>query len=156
MTDKELETKALEIATSCHRGQTRRDGKTSYIEHPISVADKLRKNGESSEVIAVGYLHDCGEDCGLTSEELRQEGFPEDVIEAFEAMTHKDGDSYVDYLKIVNQNEIAMKVKKQDILHNMSDGPTERQIVKYSLALLFLYGDSDINKDVLERRLSKY
>lgn len=127
---------AQEIASRAHRGQTRKDRLTPYITHPAAVADKLA--GESSSVIAAAWLHDVMEDSSETAETLRDAGMPDDVIHAVEVLTKAAGVSYEEYLCGVRQNWIARKVKVADMLHNLSDAPTNRQIIKYAKGLLIL------------------
>ena len=127
---------AASLATIAHKDQFRRDGKTPYLNHPIAVADKL--TSESDEVIAVAFLHDAAEDAGMTEGDFRVAGLRQTVIEAIQTLTHKDGESYEDYLKRVKANPIALKVKIADMLHNLSDQPTKNQIIKYSKGLLYL------------------
>jgi len=40
----------------------------------------------------------------------------------------------------VKENEIARKVKVADMLHNLSDEPTKKQILKYAQGLVALLG----------------
>jgi len=127
---------ARQIASRAHSGQQRRDGWTPYINHPVAVAAKLA--GESSVVIATALLHDVLEDTAETAESLRAAGIPESVVHAVEVLTKTDGVAYDDYLRGVRQNWIARKVKVADMLHNLSDTPTEKQIRKYARGLLIL------------------
>ncbi len=124
------------IARKAHAGQYRRDGHTPYINHPAAVARKL--SGESAEVIATAWLHDVLEDTAETAETLRAAGVPDSVINAVEVLTKSKDVSYDEYLSGVRQNWIARKVKVADMLHNLSDNPTDKQIVKYAKGLLFL------------------
>lgn len=69
--------KAVEIATKAHVGQTRADGKTPYILHPIRVATLVSQLGitfESSDrllnkngVVIAALLHDVLEDSGKSA-----------------------------------------------------------------------------------------
>lgn len=127
---------ARRIAHLAHRGQFRRDGLTPYINHPAAVAGKLA--GESQVVVAAAWLHDVLEDTAETPETLRAAGMPDSVIHAVEVLTKTAGVSYDEYLAGVRQNWIARKVKVADMLHNLSDAPTEKQIVKYARGLLAL------------------
>jgi hypothetical protein len=56
-------------------------------------------------------------------------------------MTHKDGESYGKYLEPIKNNPLAKKVKIADMLANLADSPTEKQIQKYAKGLLFLLDD---------------
>ena len=59
----------LEIATSAHEGQTRRDGVTPYIEHPKAVARRVHTDDEK----AVAFLHDIIEDTVYSKQNLRKD-----------------------------------------------------------------------------------
>ena len=128
-----------QVASRAHSGQHRRDGYSPYINHPAAVAAKLA--GESAVVIATAWLHDVLEDTTETPETLRAAGVPDSVIHAVEVLTKTEGVSYDEYLSGVRQNWIARKVKVADMLHNLSDAPTERQIIKYAKGLLSLLND---------------
>lgn len=43
---------ARELARSAHAGQTRKDGVTPYIEHPLAVAATLSGYGYDDETVA--------------------------------------------------------------------------------------------------------
>jgi len=127
---------ALELAEKAHAGQYRRDGTTAYVTHPIRVASKLAAKGESDEVVAAALLHDVlEENPSLWNESAR---FPANVVYAVISLTKREGETYSSYLERVKANPIALKVKVADILDNLSDDPSPRQIVKYAKALLFL------------------
>lgn len=125
------------LAYDAHFGQFRRDGITPYINHPKAVADRV-KGDDISE--AVAWLHDVLEDTDYTVADLRAKLVPDNVIAAVELMTHPHGEPYEDYLKRIKTNPLATKVKIADMLANLSDSPTERQIKKYARGLLFLLG----------------
>jgi (p)ppGpp synthase/HD superfamily hydrolase len=57
---------AYELAAEAHRGQTRKDGTTPYLGHPLAVARELRRNGLSEETQVAGLLHDVVEDSKMT------------------------------------------------------------------------------------------
>jgi (p)ppGpp synthase/HD superfamily hydrolase len=129
---------AEHIARKAHAEQLRRDGVTPYITHPEAVARRLF--GESDEVIATAWLHDVLEDTSVTAEILRTSGIPAQVVNAVVRLTKSSEHSYEFYLAGVRENEIARKVKVADMLHNLSDAPTQEQIVKYARGLLALLG----------------
>jgi len=130
-----------QVASRAHSGQHRRDGWTPYINHPAAVAGKLAD--ESAVVVATAWLHDVLEDTAETPETLRAAALPESVIHAVEVLTKTEGVSYDEYLLGVRQNWIARKVKIADMLHNLSDAPTDRQIIKYAKGLLVLLNIAD-------------
>ena len=133
--------KALNIASDAHRGQLDKGGKP-YIFHPLYVASHV--DGINEKIVAL--LHDVVEDTDVTLDDLRNEGFSEEIICAINVLTKTD-DDYDNYLKKVKSNEMARKVKIEDIKHNM-DGTrlksiTEKdksRIEKYKKALGYLLG----------------
>lgn len=126
---------AASFAYRKHAGQFRRDGVTPYITHPEAVANRLKN--ESDDVKAVAWLHDVLEDTDTHITELIDAGFSDDVIQAVRVLAKGNG-SYEDYLAAVKLNPIARRVKVADMLSNLADNPTERQIVKYARGLLYL------------------
>lgn len=70
----EMVLRAATFAAHKHRDQRRKDADASpYINHPLAVADVLRREGGVSNhvVICAGLLHDTIEDTNTTFEELR-------------------------------------------------------------------------------------
>jgi (p)ppGpp synthase/HD superfamily hydrolase len=122
----DLVERALAVATEAHRGQFRRDGVTPYLGHPKAVAELVKTPVEK----AVAVLHDSVEDSDITLEDLAKL-FPKEVVEAVAALTKRDGEQYLDYIKRVNQNSIARKVKMADMFVNISDAPTAKAKAKY-------------------------
>ena len=60
--DEMLISEARAFATEAHAGQFRKDERTPYIEHPVSVARTLERHGCTPNAIAAGLLHDTIED----------------------------------------------------------------------------------------------
>ncbi|TWT48989.1 HD domain-containing protein [Botrimarina hoheduenensis] len=129
---------ARTIATRAHEGQFRRDGVTPYIEHPAAVASRAPKSPESQ---AAAWLHDVLEDTELTRNVLIEQGMPEEVVAAVEALTKQEGLSYEENLERVAANDLARGVKVADMLSNLADNPTTNQIRKYARGLLRLLDD---------------
>jgi hypothetical protein len=69
---------------------------------------------------------------------LLDSGIPKQVVDAVVLLTKKSKHSYDFYINSIRENEIARKVKIADMLHNLSDSPTQNQIVKYASGLLTL------------------
>lgn len=122
------------IAFDAHKGQTRRDGKTPSFKHLEAVVSRLP---EDDTVRAIGWLHDVLEDTDYTVDKLQALGVPDHVIVAVVLLTKKKGVSYEDYIEALRHTN-AKQVKIADMLSNLADDPTDRQIVKYSKALLQL------------------
>ena len=107
--------RAIEIAVQAHKGQTRENG-LPYVLHPIRVM--LHMETEPQMIVAI--LHDVVEDTETTLEELREEGFASEVIEALALLTHDKAVPYEDYIENIVSNPIARRVKLADLQDNMT------------------------------------
>ncbi len=126
---------AKDIAYKAHEGQFRRDGKTPYIQHPEAVANLVGKNFLAP---AVAWLHDVLEDTNVTAKNLKEQGICDEVIDAVVLLTKKPNVEYNDYLAIIKQNPLAKRVKVADMLSNLNDEPTAKQVLKYTHGLQIL------------------
>ncbi|SRR5690554_7090386 len=107
--------RAIDIAVSAHEGQLDTYNGRPYIEHPFRVMNA----GHTLQEKIVGILHDVIEDTYWTLEQLVQEGFSEEIVAAVDAMTHRDNESYDEYMTRVQENRIATRVKLNDLTDNM-------------------------------------
>lgn len=118
---------ALQIAAAAHKGQKDKGG-NDYINHPLRVAELVE--GEEEKMVA--FLHDVVEDTRVTLEDLKSSGLSQSVIEAVDAITKRQGESYHDYIERLIQNPIALAVKIADIKHNVDlsriPNPTKKDI----------------------------
>ncbi|MDR2647684.1 MAG: HD domain-containing protein [Oscillospiraceae bacterium] len=128
--------KAIEIAAKAHAEQVDKGG-NPYILHPLRVM--LNCEDETARICAV--LHDVIEDTDITPDDLRVEGFGEDVIAALDCLTKRNGENYDDFISRVLTNLTACRVKLADLADNMDltriPNPTakdEERIKKYSEA----------------------
>jgi|ERR1035437_440025 (p)ppGpp synthase/HD superfamily hydrolase len=63
--------KAMELATTLHAGQFRKNGTTPYINHLLAVAEILSQYTNDEDVIIAGLMHDTIEDVpGYTYDKL--------------------------------------------------------------------------------------
>ena len=105
--------RAIAIAATAHAGQVDKGG-APYILHPLKVM--LRMSSLEERIVAV--LHDVVEDCGISLEDLRMEGFSEAVLSAIESVTKVPGESYEDFVERAAQNPIGRVVKLADLEEN--------------------------------------
>src|SRR4051794_16026774 len=135
--------KALRIAAQAHEGQTEKNGQP-YILHPLRVMNAV--DGEAAKIVAV--LHDVVEDTPVTEDDLRREGFGEEVLDALRCVTHRGDESYADYVVRCRGNEVARRVKLADLEDNARPSrallrpdrlePDLARLRKYFLAYKFL------------------
>ena len=120
---------ALEIAIKAHKNQTDRYGKP-YILHPLRVM--MNVNNDEDKIAAI--LHDVVEDSDMTCDDLRKEGFSDEIIDAVDCLTKREGEEYFDYINRVLTNSMAIRVKLADLEDNMDlkriDVITEKDIVR--------------------------
>lgn len=126
---------AQSIATEAHQGQFRRGGIIPYIEHPRAVVSRV---GNDLDAQVVAWLHDVIEDTDHTADSLIAQGIPENLVASIVILTKNPSSTYDDYLKGVASCPIAKKVKIADMLSNLADRPTKKQIQKYAKGLLKL------------------
>ena len=116
----EIITKAFNFANQAHKGIKRRSGEP-YIMHPIAVAKIVcNEIGLGSTSICAALLHDVVEDTEWTCEDLKKEGFPDEIIEAVRCVTKlSDEEDYEEYIGRCATNPLAIAVKIHDLTDNM-------------------------------------
>ena len=123
--------KAMKIMARQHKDQLDKSG-LPYILHPWLVAEW--QNDEVRTIVAL--LHDVVEDTDMTFEDIKKEGFSDEVIEALKLLTHDSKDDYDEYLKNIANNDIAIDVKLADLKHNSTisrlDNVEKKDIDRYN------------------------
>jgi (p)ppGpp synthase/HD superfamily hydrolase len=106
----------IRIAVVAHEGQKDMVGNPAIL-HVLAVG----LMGKTLEEKKAGILHDVVEDSDITIADLRHGGVEEDVLEAVDLLTHREGMSYEDYVKkiVMSGNETAIQVKLNDLHHNL-------------------------------------
>jgi (p)ppGpp synthase/HD superfamily hydrolase len=129
--------KAIIIATNAHSGQLDKGG-NPYILHPLRLM--LSMSSEESRIVAM--LHDVVEDSNISFDNLKDEGFSDEIIEAIKHLTRRDDETYVEFIRRIKKNDLARLVKMADIDDNKDlsriKNPTEKDIErvkKYNKAL---------------------
>lgn len=104
---------ALKLCFEAHKNQTDKSG-MPYVFHPFHLAEQMKD--EDTTIVAL--LHDVVEDTDYTIADLKRMGFPTNVLEALELLTHNDGTPYMEYVAKIKDNPIAKAVKLADLEHN--------------------------------------
>lgn len=128
--------KAIRIAATVHEAQVDK-GLRPYILHSLRVM--FAQSDDTARICAV--LHDVVEDSGVSIDDLRAEGFAEEVLSTLATLTKRKGEAYEDYIGRVLESELACRVKLADLQDNMDlsriANPTEdnyRNLEKYKRA----------------------
>jgi (p)ppGpp synthase/HD superfamily hydrolase len=130
---------AIALAARAHRGQRYPSPEGEpYVFHPLRVMLCFLDPVEQMAAV----LHDAIEDTELTIDDLVRAGYPANVVACIDCLTHRDGESYEQYIDRVAGNRVARRVKVEDINENLtnnrrsptSPGNAER-IQRYQCAL---------------------
>lgn len=148
--------KAIIIATKAHSGQLDRGGQP-YILHSLRVMQSC--NSDLEKICAV--LHDVIEDTNISLDELKEEGFSEEVLVVLDLLTKKDQEDYSTFIDRISMNETACRVKIADLQDNMNlsriESPSmedKKRVEKYMDAFerlhSILYPEKDNFEDYYE------
>ena len=134
---------ALRLCFDSHKEQTDKTG-MPYVFHPFHLAEQM--DDEISTVCAL--LHDVVEDTDMTLGQLGEMGFPNQVLEVLNLLTHREEVPYMDYVREIAKNPIAKKVKLADLVHNSDatrldyvDEKMAARFNKYKEAMAILKGE---------------
>jgi (p)ppGpp synthase/HD superfamily hydrolase len=105
---------AILLAVQAHRGQVDKVGQP-YIVHLLRVM--LRLEGEAAQI--VGVLHDVVEDTPITFDDLRAQGYSEEVLQALDGVTRRPDETYEQFVDRAGADPIARLVKRADLEDNM-------------------------------------
>lgn len=137
--------KAVALACKVHAGQIDKSGQP-YILHPLRLM--LKFQDENARIVSV--LHDVVEDGNVTLNELRQLGLCELVVSAIDFLSKKPYEPYEEFILRLSSNELARKVKIEDIKDNLDLTRLQSirdddliRIEKYHKALQYLISDID-------------
>ena len=121
--------KAIEIAARAHAGQVDKAG-APYIFHPLRLMLAVKTPFEKMAAV----LHDTVEDTTVTPVDLRDAGFPPEVVNAVEALTKRNGESRLEAALRAAMDPISLIVKLADVTDNMDLGrianPTEKDFAR--------------------------
>jgi hypothetical protein len=140
-----LET-AIAFARRAHGEQIDQQGRP-YLSHVLNVASRVSVDDEKM----VAVLHDVLEDTATTPENLRDAGFSQEIIGAVDALSRRKGEPYVDFIRRIRLNPLAVRVKQADLQENFNLPRTLlrgerlvedlRRLGRYALSDQYLRGD---------------
>lgn len=107
---------ALSDMFDFHRGQVDKCGEPYYL-HPLRIAAHFQELNDADGAI-VAALHDLIEDTVCTFTYLEYH-YPDYIIDAVDAITRRENETYKSYMRRMVKNDIARRVKRQDILDNL-------------------------------------
>lgn len=121
--------KAIEIAAREHAGEIDKGG-SPYVFHPLRLMFAVSTPFEKMAAV----LHDVVEDTDVSLDDLRNEGFPIEMIAAIEALTKRPGESRIEAAARAAANPIARVVKLADVTDNMDlsriSNPTDKDFAR--------------------------
>jgi (p)ppGpp synthase/HD superfamily hydrolase len=107
---------AEEVARNAHGNDLNKHNGERYIRHVERVVEHLRRFGAKDDVLIVAWLHDTVEDTWVTLDDLS--GFGVVIVNAVNAITHRQGESRLDYYQRVGANRLALTAKLSDLRDN--------------------------------------
>lgn len=131
---------AIAVATKAHTGQVDKAGQP-YILHPLRLMFKF----EAEIEMIVAVMHDVIEDSAFTQGDLKKLGFSDEVVEAIDCLSKRQGEAYDSFILRVSKNNLARKIKIEDIKDNLNLSRLKtisdkdlRRAAKYHRALALL------------------
>jgi len=120
----EMLSKAIRIASQAHEGQFDK-ANNPYILHSLRVSMNV---GSNKSLMAAAVLHDVVEDTLWTLQDIKDEGFCEEVLDAVDSMTRREGnettnreDYHEEFIPRLMKNDFAVIIKMADLTDNSSD-----------------------------------
>ncbi len=105
---------AILLAVEVHRGQVGKGGQP-YILHPLEVMGMVKT--PTAKMVAV--LHDVLEDSDYTAADLRELGYPPEVVAAVDILSRRPGEPYEAFVRRIKPHPLAREVKLADLTDNM-------------------------------------
>ena len=138
---------AINMAVNAHHGQFDKGG-APYILHPLRLM--LLFDTEAEQIAAV--LHDVVEDGGIPLGTISRL-FGSEIANAVNALTRRDGESYMAFIDRCCADELACKIKRADLCDNMNTGRLPKPLTKGDLDRLSKYRAAldRINQAIMRR-----
>jgi (p)ppGpp synthase/HD superfamily hydrolase len=110
---------AILMAVEAHRGQKDKAG-AAYILHPLRVMLYMETETEMMVAVLHDVIEDTKETKKVTIEYLKEAGYSEEVLQAIDCLTRRDGEEYDQFILRVKPNPLARKVKIADLEDNIN------------------------------------
>jgi (p)ppGpp synthase/HD superfamily hydrolase len=142
--------RAILLAVKAHDGRRDKAG-APYVLHPLRLM--LRMPSHAARIVAV--LHDVVEDSDFSLEDLRRQGFSEDILDAVACLTRIPGEPYEESIGRAGGHPLARLVKIADLednmdvrrLANLGEKDMER-LARYHRNWLRLRGEEAVNTEI--------
>lgn len=137
---------AIALAATKHQYQRDSSG-APYVLHVLKVMSILQDMGVKDEhTLILAVLHDLLEDTDYTVEQLRSDGYDEEVINDLQLLCKQKGESYEgSYIPRVGSKYRTALVKRADLVHNSDifrlKGISEKdnmRIAKYHRSFVYI------------------
>lgn len=130
--------KGIAIASLAFEGKYDKGG-NPYILHCLFVMNELIRSNMPEDVVIAGLLHDLIEDCPEWSlERLALLGFSQRTLELISIVSHRENESYQEYILRIAQDDDGIHIKLVDLTHNSLIGRLKglrekdfKRLVKY-------------------------
>ena len=126
--------RAIMIASIAHAGQKDKADKPYILHHLRVMLTVASDKNATDEQKIVAVLHDVIEDTYVQEQQLRENGFSEDIINAIKSVTKIKGESRIDAAKRTKLNAIGRVVKLADLKDNMDlsriANPTAKDLLR--------------------------
>ena len=108
--------KSLEIVLKLFNDKNDKSG-IPYIVHLMKVYQGVDDYNEKITAL----MHDVVEDTEVTLDDLKEIGYPSDILEMLDYLTKRKGEYYPDYIdRIISSGNIhILNIKLSDLRHNM-------------------------------------
>lgn len=140
------------ISKDAHQGQRDKLDRDYFLSHVCPVANralaaynsnlfsKFRENVSYREVYITALFHDMVEDTFYTIDDLRIMQLEDSIVDAVDAITRREDETYFEYLDRALQNNIATIVKYADNAYNISGNPKLSEVLGTEKASSMLHG----------------
>lgn len=113
--------RAIVLAARAYDGRVDRQG-DPYVAHAIRVMHAV----EGDDAKAVAILHDVFEWGRISLREFTGAKLPKRVVDAVDALTKREGETLTEHVERVRASELAVRVKRADLVDNALEGRLDR------------------------------